>query len=130
MPDLCGTVTVFEPFQEEDVTIVNDSCSLGNNEILTGLPVNVGAEVNNDNVFGADVTIGIVANGNQITTEELEVGGFETKSFSFDVTFADPGDYEITVEIISATEIPTSGLSPAEMQEMHEAHSSQAAKSA
>jgi len=97
----CGTVTVEPPF---DPGLVSIDCNFEPQTTAPGQPVDVPAEVSNGNDDSiVNATVGVFGNGTEMTTETVPVspGGSETVVFS--VEFADPGDYDISVELLDVS---------------------------
>lgn len=99
--DPCGTVTVEPPF---DPGLVSIDCDFEDQTTTPGEPVDVPAVVTNGNDDStANATVGVLEDGSTITTEPVTVspGGSETVVFS--IEFADPGDYDISVELLAVS---------------------------
>lgn len=103
MVTVCGTVEVLPAFQESNVSIV--SCRTSPEQIVEGEgPVETTVNVQNENDRGGTVTVRYTAGGNLATIEEtfsVRANGSAENTVEF--MFEEPGTYEITVEILSAS---------------------------
>lgn len=95
MTSSCGTVTVVEPF---DPDLVSATCSLPSSTVSPGETVTVETTLTNDNPSAAGVSVSLVVNGDELVAESETIPGGSSASVTFDVSFDEAGDYDLTIE--------------------------------
>lgn len=103
-----GAVTVLA---SADLAVID--AELADEEITAGDEVEITATVENGGDEAGTHTVDLQADGDVIVTEEVEVAAGETEEITFNELFDDAGEYDLTINNISAGTL--SVLSPADI---------------
>jgi hypothetical protein len=104
----CGTITVEEPFDPNKVSVTGCSALYTDAEMGDQIPYTINWK--NDNQLRVEATFAVYANGEEMNTAtetlEPESSG-EVGTLLFTNDLPSPGEYNITIEVKSATKAET-----------------------